>query len=110
MLHAIVRMMIPFKKLAEALEILSPVAQRTSFELGCVSCYVYRDVDVPNAIMIEEMWKDEKVLALHLRSDEYRKILLVAEMASAPPEIKFYKILQTTGVETVEEARSSMGE
>jgi hypothetical protein len=30
-------------------------------------------------------------------------------MASAPPEISFYKILQTTGVETVEEARRAKG-
>jgi quinol monooxygenase YgiN len=110
MLHAIARMTIPFKKMDEALEILSSVTQRTMFELGCVSCHVYRDVDTADTVMIEEMWKDEKDLARHLRSDEYRKILLVAEMASAPPEIGFYKILRMTGVETVEDARSGKGE
>ena len=110
MLHAIARMKIPFKKLDEAIEILSSVTQRTRFESGCVSCYVYRDVDSVNELMIEEIWKDEKDLARHLRSDEYQKVLLVAEMASAPPEIKFYKVLRTTGVETVEEARSTSEE
>ncbi len=108
-LYAIARMTIPLKKLNEAIEILSSVKQRTGFESGCVGCHVYRDVDSPNALMIEEIWKDEKDLARHLRSDEYQKILLVAEMASAPPEIKFYKILHTAGVETVEEARSTEG-
>ena len=107
LLHAIARMTIPIKKLDEAIEILSSVTQRTRFESGCVSCYVYRDVDSTNELMIEEIWKDEKDLARHLRSDEYQKVLLVAEMASAPPEIKFYKILRTSGVETVEEARSA---
>ena len=105
MLHAIARMTIPFIKLNEAIEILSSIAQRTRFEAGCVSCYVYQDVDSANALMIEEIWKDENELTRHLRSDEYQKILLVAEMASAPPEIRFYSILRTTGVETVEEAR-----
>ena len=104
-LHAIARMTIPFIKLDEAIEILNSIAQRTRFESGCLSCYVYQDVDSENALMIEEIWKDEKDLARHLRSDEYQKILLVAEMASAPPEIRFYNILRTTGVETVEEAR-----
>jgi|OpeIllAssembly_1097287.scaffolds.fasta_scaffold42303_3 quinol monooxygenase YgiN len=106
-LHAIARMTIPFIKLDEAIEILSSIAQRTRFETGCVSCYVYRDVDSANALMIEEIRKDEKDLVRHLRSDEYQKILLVAEMASAPPEIRSYNILRTTGVETVEEARSA---
>ena len=106
-LHAIARMTIPFIKLNEAIEILSSIAQRTRFEAGCVSCYVYQDVDSENALMIEEKWKDEKDLVRHLRSDEYQKILLVAEMASAPPEIRSYNILRTTGVETVEEARSA---
>ena len=109
-LHAIARMTIPVIKLNEAIEILSSIAQRTRFEAGCVSCYVYQDVDSENALMIEEIWKDEKDLVRHLRSDEYQKILLVAEMASAPPEIRSYNILRTTGVETVEEARSAKRE
>jgi quinol monooxygenase YgiN len=100
-------MTIPFKKLDEALEILSLIMQRTRFESGCVSCNVYRNVDSENSLMIEEIWKNEKDLARHLRSDEYQKILLVAEMASAPPEIRFYTILRATGVETVEKARIS---
>ncbi len=110
MLHAIARMTIPFKKVNEAIEILNSVTHRTRVESGCVSCFVYRDVDSANTLMIEEIWKDENDLARHLRSDEYQKILLVAEMASAPPEITFYKVLRTTGVETVEKARGAGGE
>lgn len=109
-LHAIARMTIPFKKVNEAIEILSSVSQRARVESGCISCYVYRDVDAANSLMIEGIWQDEKDLARHLRSDDYQKILLVAEMASAPPEINFYKILRTSGVETVEKARSARGE
>ncbi len=60
--------------------------------------------------MIEDIWKNEKDLASHLRSDEYQKILLVAEMASAPPEIRFYTIQRTSGVETIEKARTAGGE
>ncbi len=106
MIYAIAKMTIPIKKLNEAIEILSSIRQRTRFESGCVSCNVYRDVDTENAVVIEEIWKNEKDLARHLRSDEYQKILLVAEMASAAPEIRFYTVQQTAGVEAVEKARS----
>jgi len=108
MIYAKARMTIPFKKLDEALEILGSIMQRTRFESGCVSCNVYRDVDSDNGVMIEEIWKNEKDLARHLRSDEYQKVLFVAEMASAPPEIRFYTIQRTAGVETVEKARTAV--
>ena len=107
MIYATARMTIPFKKLDEALEILGSIMQRTRFESGCVSCNVYRDVDSENEVMIQEIWKNEKDLARHLRSDEYQKVLLVAEMASATPEIRFYTIQHSAGVETIEKARTA---
>ena len=54
--------------------------------------------------MFEELWADEKSLTKHLRSDEYRNILLVVEMASEPPEIRFYQIVGSTGMQTIEDA------
>ena len=41
----------------------------------------------------------------HLRSEKYRKILLVVEMAAEPPEIRFDTIAYSTGVEIIEQAR-----
>ena len=110
MVYATARMTIPLKKLDEALEILCSVVERIRFDPGCLSCNVYRDLDSENAVMIEEIWNDEKDLASHLRSSEYQRILLVAEMASVPPEIKFYSILNATGIETIEKARTALKE
>ncbi len=42
---------------------------------------------------------------LHLRSDEYRNLLLVLEMALKEPEIRFDTISSSTGIETIEKAR-----
>jgi quinol monooxygenase YgiN len=104
-IYAIARMTIPLKKLDEALEILTSVMERARFESGCVSCNVFQDADSRNLVTIEEVWDTEEDLARHLRSGEYQKILLVAEMASAPPEIKFYTVQEARGFETVERAR-----
>ena len=109
MVHATIRMLISSKKAKEALEILRPMAERTRVESGCISCRVYRDVQEEHAIMIEELWRSHEELERHLRSSDYRSILLVVEMAEGPPEIRFNAISNSSGVETIEKARSHLG-
>jgi len=60
--------------------------------------------------LFEQLWSNEADLERHLRSDEYRQVLLVLEMAIKQPEIRFDTILSSTGIETIEKARSSIGE
>jgi len=105
MIHAIVKIMVPPEKRNEALGILRSVTQQSRFHPGCLSSTVYNDVELDNVIMIEELWSNEEALEGHLRSDEYYKVLIVAEMSVTPPEIRFDKILSSTGIETIEKAR-----
>jgi quinol monooxygenase YgiN len=105
MVRATIRMMIPSRKRDEVLEILSSIAERARFEPGCISCRLYQGIEVENVIMLEEFWRNEEDLQRHLRSDEYRKVLLVVEMAVEPPEIRFDAISHSTGFETIEKAR-----
>ena len=42
----------------------------------------------------------------YLRSDQYHKVLLVLEMALKQPEVRFDIISRSTGIETIEKARS----
>ena len=58
-----------------------------------------------NQIIFSQVWRSENDLQRHLRSDEYKKVLLVMEMACARPEIRFDNIISTSGVETIEKAR-----
>jgi len=55
--------------------------------------------------MFEEIWTDEKQFKKHLRSDEFRNVLLVVEMASKPPEIRFDRISQSAGIDAIENVR-----
>jgi len=105
MVRSTIRMLIPFEKQREALEILESLIEEIQFEQGCVSCQLYRSVGDVRAIMLDELWLSEAELQHHLRSERYRKILLVVEMAAEPPEIRFDQIVQTSGVETIEQAR-----
>jgi quinol monooxygenase YgiN len=56
--------------------------------------------------MLEELWASNEDVQRHLRSDKYRKVLLVVEMAVEPPEIRFDTIDHSTGVESIEQART----
>jgi len=106
MVRSTIRMLIPAEKQSEALEILGSMTEQTQFEPGCISCRIYRGVEDARAIMLEELWMNAEDVQHHLRSNKYRKILLVVEMAVEPPEIRFDSIANSSGVETIEKARN----
>ena len=106
MMLATIRMTIPPQKSGEVLKILRSVAEQCRYDHGCLCCHIYGDLQEKNVLMIEEVWRSEEELAVHLRSDEYRNLLLVLELALKQPEIKFDTISSSTGIETIEKARS----
>ena len=104
--HGTIRMIIPQKKRKEALIILRSMIERTELEPGCINCRLYQDVLEERALMLEETWASEKDLESHLRSDKFFAVLLVVEMATEFPEIRFNVISHSTGIETIEKARA----
>jgi quinol monooxygenase YgiN len=106
MIRATIRMTIPPNKSAQVLEILRPVFELCRDDPGCLGCHIYGDLQEKNIILVEEVWSTEEDQERHLRSDEYRNLLLVLELALKRPEIKFETITCSTGIETIEKARS----
>ena len=107
MILATLRMAIPVQKRGEALKILkSMVARNQARPDDCVFCRICEDALEDNVLQFEEMWRSEEELERHLRSQEYRNLLLVLEMAIKKPEIRFDIISSSTGIETIEKARS----
>jgi quinol monooxygenase YgiN len=108
MVHAALRMVIHPDKRWDALEVLTSMIERIRDKPGCISCRVYQDVQQDEALLFEEMWSTEEDLMLHLRSEEYRNVLLVVEMSKEPPEIGFHSISGSTGIETIKKARNGI--
>jgi len=106
MILATIKMTIPSQKRGEALKILKNVTELCMYNPGCLSCNVYRDLHDNKVIVLEQAWKAKEDLDLHLRSEEYRNLLLILELALKQPEIRFDTISGTTGIETIEKARS----
>jgi len=109
MVLATIRVTIPAKKFGEALRILRSMTEQCRVQPGCVSCRVYRNGQEDNVLLFEQLWSNEADLERHLRSDEYRRVLLVLEMANKQPEIRFDTILSSAGIETIEKARADKG-
>ena len=108
MILATIRMTIPTQKSHEALTILRSMAEQCRDEPGCHRCRVYGDLLEKNVFMLEQVWRDAEELDRHLRSDDYRNLLLILETALKQPEIRFDTISLSTGIETIERARSPL--
>ncbi len=109
MILANIRMKISPQKRGEVLRILRSAIEGDKILPGCLSCRIYEDLQEDNVIMFEEMWSNEEELEQHLRSDEYRRVLLALEMALQHPEVCFNHISSSSGFETVEKARTPTG-
>jgi quinol monooxygenase YgiN len=101
-----IRMKISPQKRSEVLKILRSSAEGGRILPGCLSCRIYEDLQEDNVIMFEELWRSQEELDQHLRSDEYRKVLLIMEMALQHPEVRFSHIAGSSGIETIEKART----
>ncbi|MFH0996846.1 MAG: antibiotic biosynthesis monooxygenase [Pseudomonadota bacterium] len=106
MIVSTVRMTIPPRKRTGVLNILRSLAEQSRNNHGCISCHIYEGLQEPNAFMLEEVWRSDEDLNLRIRSDEYRNLLRVLKMVLRQSEIRFDTIKHSTGIETIEKARS----
>ena len=100
-----IRMHIPAGKRKEAHSIIVSMIGRIRLEEGCLSCRLYQDAIDGKMLLYEEIWADETYFQKHLRSDEFRNVLLAVEMASKAPEIHFDRIDRSAGIGTIEDGQ-----
>jgi quinol monooxygenase YgiN len=107
MIVSTIKMKMPLEKLDEALKILKSTARHSRIRSGCLGIHIYSDSQEDDVLMVEEMWKSAEELEHHLRSGEYLNVLMIMEMAVKHPEVRFNTISASSGIETIEKARSS---
>ena len=108
MIHASLRMKFAPDQFAAARDILLALVERTRVSPGCLGCEMYQDLRERHVLLLEEWWETQTELDRHLRSDSYGRVILVMEMATEQPLIKFCEISHSTGLEIVERARSCL--
>jgi len=105
MITAILRIQVGDVRKSEVNRLLRSLIEPTRVAAGCISCRLYHEADNPDAITWIEEWRTEADLKRHLRSPQYRKILVALDMADAEPEIRFDTVVETQGMRLIEQAR-----
>ncbi len=84
---------------------LSPLVGPIQVQPGCVGCRLLQSCHEPNELVMEATWETIDALTRHLRSDTYKRLLLVMELSPVPPVLKFYTVQEVRGLDLVQEAR-----
>ena len=105
MILATVRMTIAPQRRDQVSKTLKSMVRDTTIQPGCISSELYHDESKEAVFVCEQVWKNQDVLNLYLRSEDYRRMLVLIELADEPPEIKFQTISETGGIEVIEKAR-----
>ncbi len=89
----------------ELRQALSSLSGPTEAEPGCVSCQLFQPLRDPNVLRVESYWKTQSDFLRHLRSDAYKKFLVLMELGCEPPNVGFYTVSELRGLGLVKVAR-----
>jgi quinol monooxygenase YgiN len=110
MVIAIVAIKASSEKYGELRKALSSLSGPTEAEAGCKSCQLYQDVSDASVLRVETRWKTQGDLLRHIRSDTYKRLLLLMELGSEQPTIEFYTVSELRGLDLIREARERLTE
>lgn len=106
LIRSSIRLKVPLAEQNEVIDILHSISEQIKSEPDCIYAYLYRGVNDAEMIMFEELWKNQKALNSHIRSRLYQRILVALEMSKKEPDIRFDKIIESRGFETLIEIRA----
>jgi quinol monooxygenase YgiN len=106
MVVAIVNIKASSGKYGELREALFSLSGPTEAEAGCKSCQLYQGVSDECSLRIETRWATQADLLRHIRSDGYKRLLLLMELGSEQPTVEFYTVSELRGLDLIREART----
>jgi len=89
---------------------LASLIEPIQVQPGCLSCRVSEDWQCSGELHVETEWESQGDLTRHLRSDVYKRFLLLMELSPAAPVLEFYTVEDVRGLDLVEEARNCPAE
>jgi quinol monooxygenase YgiN len=90
---------------AELGRALSSLLGPTQAEPGCISCLLYQDWSDANVLYLESRWNTLSDLIQHIRSDRYKRLLLLMELGVETPTIEVLTVTDVRGLDFIEAAR-----
>jgi quinol monooxygenase YgiN len=101
------RVTAPPEKRRDMLQALRSLLGPMSVLPGCLRRRLYQDADDENVLTWIEEWESREQLDRHVRSPGYRTLLSVMDLSAVQPEVRFNTVLETAGMELIEDAMRS---
>ena len=84
---------------------LAALINPTETQLGCLRCRLLQNWHDPDELVVEANWEAAEDLNGHLRSDLYKRLLLLMELCPVAPVLQFCTVQEVRGLDLVQEAR-----
>ncbi len=109
MILSTLRMIVQPERRSDLLETIRVMLEPTRVERGCLSYRLYEDVENRNAFVLLEEWATQEDLERHISKDNQRQLLVLMDLLSEQPELRFNTVLHTAGMDLIENVLKADG-
>jgi quinol monooxygenase YgiN len=95
------------RRTAELIHALRIQMSRTEAQPGCIECRLGQDQREPNVVFYQEDWDGWSHIEKHIRSHRFSRILELMELSTVTPELSFFDVNETRGMEYVQKLRTA---
>jgi quinol monooxygenase YgiN len=78
----------------------------TQVQSGCMNCRILQEDNPPHSFYYEAQWKSPDDLMRHLRSEHYKRLLVLMDLGEEPPVVEFHTVTETRGLDLIQHARN----
>lgn len=107
MIIMILSILVHKAKATEALDLFDSYIGPIAAQSNHVNVWLNSNMTRTNEFVLLEVWKDRESLENHVRSDNFRNILAIMELAKCPPTLDFHTVSSSEGLDLVEKLRAS---
>ena len=78
----------------------------TSVESGCISCRILQESNDLQAFCYLAYWNTQDDLVRHIRTEHYKRLLVLMDLGTGPPLVEFHTVADTKGLDLIEHVRN----
>jgi len=97
-----VHLKVPPEKRLDALKTIHSVIGQTAVQPGCLGCELFNSTQNDDNLLLQEKWQSREDLNRHVKTPEFRKIMVTMDLACEPPDISFIECGLPEGMDLVE--------
>ena len=94
---------------AKVRQLLTRLTGPTQAARHCVECRVSHDEEDPELWIYSERWTSRDALHAHIRSEEFKQILVAIDMSSCEPIIRLDEVVSSDGIQAIAAIRNGDG-